>query len=132
MACKRSSVRSRSAPLQATAAERLTSRTRPAWGGAARKRCCAGIYRRGVFGAREQHLVRSALRRLRRLYGHERAAETTPGRLKAVRRAMIDEGLSRGTINKYINRIVGCFRWGVEEGGVATRAVWMRGASTAT
>ena len=52
----------------------------------------------------EQDCLRSALRHLRRLYGHTLAIKFGPVALKAVRQAMIDTGMSRSTINKHVSR----------------------------
>lgn len=50
------------------------------------------------------------------LFGDEPAGAMTPGRLKAVRQAMIDSGrLARGTINQRIGKIRRVFRWAVSE-----------------
>lgn len=67
----------------------------------------------------EQAGIRAALRFLRRLYGRTPACELSPLKLKAVRNAMIEANLSRGMVNKYIQRIRRMFRWGVENELVA-------------
>lgn len=82
-------------------------------------RHCQTYYVKAGEPTSEQHLIKSALRRLRRLYGGELVGAVTPQSLKAVRQVMIDEGLSRRTINGYVSRVVACFRWGVEEGLVS-------------
>jgi len=56
-----------------------------------------------------------SLKPLRRLYGPTPAARFSPKGLKAVRQAMIDSGLSRGTINQRVGRIVHVFKWAVSE-----------------
>jgi len=57
-----------------------------------------------------------ALAPLVRLFGDEPASAMTPGRLKAVRQAMIDSGrLARGTINQRVGKIRRVFRWAVSE-----------------
>ena len=58
--------------------------------------------------------VRQALRFLHRLYGKTSVYEFGPLALKACREAMIEQDLSRSTVNRYVSRIVQCFRWGVE------------------
>src|SRR6185503_19941179 len=63
----------------------------------------------------EQDCIRSALRPLRRLYGHTLAGKFGPVALKAVRHAMIDAGMSRLTINKNVGRIRRLFRWAAAE-----------------
>ncbi len=60
------------------------------------------------------HVLRSALKPLRELYGESRAAEFGPLALKAVRQRMIDLGWSRTTVNQSISRIKQVFRWAVE------------------
>jgi len=55
------------------------------------------------------------LRPLKQLYGHTLARDFGPLALKAVRRTMIDSGLTRGLINQRIGRIRRVFRWGVGE-----------------
>jgi len=58
---------------------------------------------------------RDSLRPLRRLYGPTLAAEFSPLRLKDLRKAMIASGLSRGTINQRVGRVVRVFKWGASE-----------------
>jgi integrase len=58
---------------------------------------------------------RDALRPLRRLYGITPARDFTPLRLKYLRKAMVDAGLSRSTINQRVRRIVRVFKWAVSE-----------------
>lgn len=60
--------------------------------------------------------LRTALGRLRRLYGDTRAAAFTPPALKAVRQSMVSDGLSVRTCNYYTDQIRRTFRWGVSEG----------------
>lgn len=52
---------------------------------------------------------------LRELYGHTLASNFGPIALKAVRKKMIDAGLSRGPINQRISRIKHLFKWAVSE-----------------
>jgi integrase len=59
--------------------------------------------------------MREAIRPLRRLYGHTKPSEFGPKALKAVRQYMIDEGLSRGVVNRRIGRIKRAFKWAVAE-----------------
>src|SRR3954447_14461387 len=49
--------------------------------------------------------MKYALRPLRRLYGHTAAREFGPVGLRAVRDAMVEEGLGRTTVNARVNRI---------------------------
>ena len=53
-------------------------------------------------------------KRLAKLYGRTLAAEFGPLRLKAFRQSLIDEGLSRGVVNRTISRVRQIFRWGGE------------------
>lgn len=63
---------------------------------------------------REYGCIREALKIVRELYGRTDANEFGPLALKAVRQRMIDNGWSRGYINKSIGRIRRCFKWAVE------------------
>jgi integrase len=58
---------------------------------------------------------RDSLRPLRKLYGSLLAREFSPLKLKAVRKAMIDAGLARTTINQRVSRILRVFRWAASE-----------------
>jgi integrase len=64
----------------------------------------------------EQHGIKSALRRLKRVYGHFPAREFGPLKLKSVRRTMIDEWLCRTSVNHHVERM---FRWAIENELVA-------------
>ncbi|MBA3482790.1 MAG: site-specific integrase, partial [Pirellulales bacterium] len=59
--------------------------------------------------------LRSALRRLRKLYGATPVAEFGPKAFKLVRESMIEEGLSRKYINDSMARIRRMFRWAAAE-----------------
>jgi integrase len=59
--------------------------------------------------------IKAALRYLRRSYGHTRASDFGPLRLKAVRSQMVEAGLSRSYINGNVRRIRACFRWAASE-----------------
>lgn len=61
----------------------------------------------------EQSNIRSALRPVRRVYGHTPVAAFGPLALKAVRDQHIAAGLSRGTVNRYVRHVVRMFKWGV-------------------
>jgi integrase len=76
----------------------------------------AGYYRKpdGTQTREYEHIV-EALKYLRRLAGEIIAREFGPKMLKTVRQELIDKGLSRVHINAQIRRIVGMFRWAVEE-----------------
>jgi hypothetical protein len=57
--------------------------------------------------------LKDALHLLRSMYGRTRACELGPVALRAIRQRMIEDALSRTTINARINRIRRVFRWGV-------------------
>jgi hypothetical protein len=56
-----------------------------------------------------------ALRPLRELYGCTPAAGFGPKKLKAVRQRMIDAGLCRTVVNRYVGRVRTVFRWAESE-----------------
>src|ERR1043165_541173 len=58
--------------------------------------------------------IQAALRPVRRLYGSTPAGKFGPLALKAVRQAMIEEGLSRNFINSCVGCIKRMFKWAVE------------------
>ncbi|MEK6234382.1 MAG: site-specific integrase [Planctomycetales bacterium] len=62
----------------------------------------------------EVYGIKAAARPLRRLYGETLVQDFGPLKLKAVREAMIDADLSRGTINQNVGRVRRMFSWGVE------------------
>ncbi len=74
-------------------------------------RHCDSCYRKHGKASSEIHCLRSALRPLRRIYGNTLAREFGPLRLLAVRKAMIDAGLARTTIDSLIRRIQRTFKW---------------------
>jgi integrase len=59
--------------------------------------------------------IKSSLRYLKNIYGQLPAQQFTPVFLKAVRQQMVDCGLSRGTVNKHVHRILRFFKWAVSE-----------------
>ena len=59
--------------------------------------------------------VKQSLRPLKRLYGKTPGKDFGPLAFKAVRQAMMDDGLSRGAVNKRMATIVRMFKWAVEE-----------------
>jgi integrase len=59
--------------------------------------------------------IKLALRWLRQLYGHTRAADFKGVALEALRGKMIEAGLCRNRINKDISRIRRMFRWGASK-----------------
>jgi integrase len=62
----------------------------------------------------EVHCIRLAFKPLIASFGHSRAREFGPLKLKRVRESMIDSGAVRISINTHIGRIKRMFRWGVE------------------
>lgn len=73
-----------------------------------------GYYRKNGEVTREYGCIKEALKIVRELYGRTTANDFGPLALKAVRQRMIDNGWSRGYINKSIGRIRRCFKWAVE------------------
>jgi integrase len=73
-----------------------------------------GYYRKNGEVTREYGCIKEALKIVRELYGRTTANEFGPLALKAVRQRMVDNGWSRGYINKSIGRIRRCFKWAVE------------------
>lgn len=71
-------------------------------------------YRKNGEVTREYGCIKEALKIVRELYGRKSADEFGPLALKAVRQRMVDNGWSRGYINKSIGRIRRCFKWAVE------------------
>ena len=63
--------------------------------------------------ARELENVRHAIRPVGRLYGAEPAAKFGPVAFRAVRRSMVEAGLSRGTINSRLGKIRRMFKWAI-------------------
>ena len=59
--------------------------------------------------------VRDSIRELLRLFRDEPAREFGPKKLRAVRKAMVEAGLSRSVVNRRIKRCVRVFKWGVGE-----------------
>lgn len=57
--------------------------------------------------------IRSALRPLRKLYGHTAADRFGPLALKAVREQYIAAGHARTTVNRYVGHIKRMFKWAV-------------------
>jgi integrase len=63
----------------------------------------------------DEGCFRSALRIVREIYGHTRAAEFGPIALKACRQKMIEKGWSRTYTNAQVDRVRRMFRWAAEE-----------------
>lgn len=76
---------------------------------------CKLHYRKHGQPTSEVQSVRDVLKRLNKLYRETLASEFSPRMLKAVRDAMIAEGLARSTINRGVGRIRRMFRWAVGE-----------------
>jgi integrase len=57
--------------------------------------------------------IRTALKPVRRLYGHTKASAFGPLALRAVQENLVKAGLSRGVVNARLNRARRVFKWGV-------------------
>lgn len=66
--------------------------------------------------SREVNNFDDAVRELLALYGDKRTSEFSKADLEAVRQAMIDRRLSRGVVNKRVNKILRIFVWGTDDG----------------
>jgi integrase len=78
-------------------------------------------YARSYYGdgkSSELHRIRAALKPVKQLYANSSAADFGPQQFKAVRQAMIDNGLSRPGINHHMQRIVRMFKWAASEGKI--------------
>ncbi len=73
----------------------------------------------------EKAAWQAVLKKLNRLYGNTAAEEFGPTRLKAVREAWVDQGLSRSVVNRNVRKVVELFRWGVESEIVETET-WQK------
>jgi len=72
-------------------------------------------YRKDGEPTGEADNVRQALRKLSVLFGNVPVAQFGPKSLKAVRDALVKDGLARTTVNARVNRIRRVFKWGVSE-----------------
>lgn len=72
-----------------------------------------GGYRKHGKPTSELHLQRSAAGFVVKLYAELPAHEFGPDQLRTVRKAMIDAGLARPTVNAYQSRVVQMFGWAV-------------------
>ncbi len=61
------------------------------------------------------HVVHSALKPVKKLYGHTPAKDFGPLALKACREEMVARGLTRKSINSLVSRIRQMFRWAAEQ-----------------
>ena len=59
--------------------------------------------------------IQVSLRPLRKLYGRTSVADFGPKRLRAIQGCMVEDGLSRGVVNKRVGIIKQVFQWGVSE-----------------
>jgi len=75
----------------------------------------ASFYVKNGAQTNEVDCIKSAVRIVRKRYGATTAATFSPLSLKALQQAMVDEGWSRGFINRQIGRVKRMFRWGVSE-----------------
>jgi len=79
------------------------------------------LYAKGYYGTAknsEYYRVLRVIRPVKRLYGRTPAAEFGPIQFKAIRRGLIDEGLSRTYVNEVMRRIVAMFKWAAAEGRI--------------
>lgn len=72
-------------------------------------------YAKGGVATTEYELIRQSMRWLKESHSKTPVAEFAPLSFKGVRQKLIDAGLTRSTVNGYMNRIRRCFRWGVEQ-----------------
>lgn len=63
----------------------------------------------------EYHRLRPILRATNELFGAMPVAEFGPRQYKAVRQTFVDSDCARSYINRLMQRLVRCFRWGVSE-----------------
>jgi integrase len=82
-----------------------------------------GFYVKNGKQTNEVDCIKSAVRIVRNRYGDTSAATFSPLALKAIQQAMIDEGWSRGFINRQIGRVKRMFRWAVSEAMIPV-ATW--------
>jgi integrase len=77
--------------------------------------CWAEGYYRNESGETGLELenVRSALKPLRRFYGHTQATAFGPLALRAIQEDMVKSGLSRRVVNARVNRVRRVFKWAV-------------------
>jgi integrase len=78
-------------------------------------RYAEGYYKPDGDTTSELRCIREALRPVRELYGHTKAADFGPLALKSVRQKMIDKGWCRSHTNHQVNRVRRMFRWAVSE-----------------
>jgi integrase len=78
-------------------------------------RWAEGHYTRDGKPTRHLENLKAALGPVRRLYGHIAAADFGAAALETVRRAMIDSGLCRNTVNGRVGKVRSMFRWAVNQ-----------------
>jgi integrase len=78
-------------------------------------RFAQALYQKNDQPTKELACMREALRPVKELYGSTPAGEFGPKALKAVRRHMVDQGLSRGVVNHRLSRIKRAFKWATGE-----------------
>ena len=79
------------------------------------QRYAEGYYRKGGKPTSELSIVRSALKFLVAQHGELRGESFGIGDLKVVRASIVEAGLSRGVVNKYVCRIRAAFNWAATE-----------------
>jgi integrase len=62
----------------------------------------------------EQVTFASSMKPLKELYSRTKVTDFGPLSLKAVRQKMVESGLARSTVNRYVNRVRHIFKWGCE------------------
>jgi integrase len=72
-----------------------------------------GYYQKGGKPTSSLNSLKDALRPVKQLYGRTQAAEFGPLALRAVQKAMMADGVVRGTVNKRVGAIKRMFRWAV-------------------
>ncbi len=78
-------------------------------------RFAQALYQKDGQPTKELACMREALRPVKELYGSTPAGEFGPKALKAVRRHMVDQGLSRAVVNHRLSRIKRAFKWATGE-----------------
>jgi integrase len=74
-----------------------------------------GYYTKDGQRNQEFESLKYAMRPLKALYGHSRAAEFGPKDLKTIRQHLVEKGLSRVYVNNQLNRVKRIFKWAVSE-----------------
>lgn len=74
-----------------------------------------GYYRKGGKPSGTLDHIKVALRHLKQTYGHTAVADFDPVAYKVVRQKMVNEGHSRGYVNRQCGHLARVFKWGVGE-----------------